>query len=55
MEDATVETRFEADTAYLEAQAILKGLDELKNDPSHSTSRSEMRRFARDTLRLTVI
>ncbi len=47
MDDASVETRSEADHAYLEAQAILKKLDELKNDPNHSVSRSDMNAFAR--------
>jgi hypothetical protein len=54
MKDVRVETRAEAEAAYLEAQKIISEVDALKNDSGNAIARSEMKRFARDALHLQV-
>lgn len=52
--DPTAETRAEAQTACLEADHIIGLIDVLLNDPAKAFARSEMKRVARDTLKMTV-
>jgi hypothetical protein len=54
MDDVDSETRNEADIAYLESRQIIGTLDVLRRDASKDAARTEMKRYARDILRLPV-
>ena len=54
MDDIDSETRNEADIAYLESRQIIETLDILRRDASKDGARTEVRRYARDVLRLAV-
>jgi hypothetical protein len=54
LSDPVVERRAEADTACHEANEVIDLLNKLKHDASKASARDEMKRYARDILRLPV-
>jgi hypothetical protein len=54
LSDPVVETRAEADTACHEADEAISLLTRLRHDASKDVARDEMKRYARDILRLPV-
>jgi hypothetical protein len=54
LSDPVVETRAEADTACHEADEVISLLTKLRHDVSKDVARGEMKRYARDILKLPV-
>ncbi len=54
MAATSVETEAEAELACQDARAIVNGLNVLKDDASKAHTVSEMKKFARDGLKLSV-
>jgi hypothetical protein len=54
MSDPVVETRMEADTACHEADEAIGAFNKLRHDVSKDAARNEMKRYARDILKLPV-
>jgi hypothetical protein len=54
MSDPVVETRAEADTACHEATEVINLFNKLRHDVSKDAVRDEMKRYARDVLKLPV-